>query len=619
MPLFSDETLLAVRSIPLYDIVRPVVDLSRSGRNWRGLSPFSNERSPSFYVLTDRNFFKCHSTGLAGDGIRFVQETEKLTFPEAVETLAERFNISVTFRDGGGPNPEIRGLKQALLDIHEYARDYYHRAFMADHPVSASIRQYWVESRGFTLSLAEDFSIGFAPADSRKLLELLQQKGFSREALAKSGLFNPGRNERDLDSWYFMFRGRLMIPIRNVQGQVVAFTARQLDITPQDHASWKAKYINSPETHIFQKSRLLFNLDRAKEATRASGRLLLVEGQLDALRCWSEGIQDAVAPQGTSITEDQLQLARRYVDRLDVLFDSDAAGGRAVLRLLPMAFKAGLQVQVFRLPDGSDPDDLLRREGREALNRLPPSSGLRHAGQTLMAEAPPSPEHQAKVLHELFEMLSACPSAVVRDGYFQEAVEVTGSSSVAARKDFEVFFAAQSPLAGPMPAPEKKTRKVSAKGLTNIEADLLWSILKNAAWAEPLAQVIDHQWIRIHTTEGKVLSRILAQATVDHLEGHEDIQLLLETDAEREVVAHLIVDDRPASDLQDFINDLLAAMVRRHSKERVAELDQKIHQISGSGGDSSSVRDLLNERRGILKLIQNGPFPTAFLPPTSHP
>lgn len=618
MPFFSDETLLAVRSIPLYDIVRTAVDLSRSGRNWRGLSPFSNERTPSFYVLTDRNFFKCHSTGLAGDGIRFVQETEKLTFPEAVEVLAERFNIPISYRDGGGPNQESRSLKQALLDIHEYARDYYHRAFMADHPVSEGIRQYWVETRGFPLPLAETFSIGFSPPDSRKLLDLLVQKGFAREALIQSGLFNPGRNERDPESWFFMFRGRLMIPIRNVQGQVVAFTARQLACTPQDHASWKAKYINSPETPIFQKSRLLFNLDQAKETCRESGRLLLVEGQLDALRCWSAGFKDTVAPQGTSVTEEQLQLARRYVDRIDVFFDSDAAGGRAVQRLLPMAFRAGLQVQVIQAPGGLDPDAFIHQQGADGLKALPSVSGIRHAGEALMASAPPSPEHQAKVLHTLFEILCACQSAVVRDGYFQEAVEITGSSPAAARKDFESLFAPKL-QAGSQPEPERvPVRKVSSKRLTNLEADLIWAILKNVAWAEPLAQVVDHQWIRIQNIEGKVLSRILAQATVDHFEGPEDVRLLLETDEERDWLAHLVVDERPDSELAEFINETLASMVRRFCKDNVARIDQSIRRMADSDGDSQTIRDLLNERRGFLKLVQNGPFPTASLPPTSN-
>ncbi|MGC9452275.1 MAG: DNA primase [Oceanipulchritudo sp.] len=610
MPFFSEETLESVRSIPLYEVVRPTVELSRSGKNWRGLSPFSNEKTPSFYVLTDLNLFKCHSTGLAGDGIRFLQETEKLTFPEAVETLAERFAIPVRYASGGGPDPETRSLKQAVLDIHEYARDYFHQTFLADHPVSDQVRRYWVEERGFSMDLAREFHIGLAPPKSRRLLELLREKGFSHEALKESGLFNPGRHPSDPDSWFFLFRGRLMIPIRDLQGQVVAFTARQLDLTPRDHASWKAKYINSPETLVFHKSRLLFNLDRAREAVRESGRILLVEGQLDALRCWDAGLKEAVAPQGTSVTEEQLSLIKRYTDRLDVLMDSDAAGARAVLRLLPMAFKAGLEVHVICLPPGSDPDDFLRAHGVDGLTELRMDSGIHFAGRTLLGEGEPSPEQRSKVLEQLFEILAACPSAVVREGYFEEAVRVTGVSSAAARQDAARFSR------GRRPENRASQREISGKPgtktpetLTNLEGDLIWAVSQNVQWVELLAQVIDQQWIHLHTIEGRVLSHILAQATVDHLEGFHDILNSLETDEERDCLHRYRVQDREKLDVESFLNVTIASLARRFCKERVNSLDKEIAKFAHADSDASKLRQLVKERRELKQFLLSGPFP----------
>ncbi len=615
MPFFSEETLQAVRSIPIYDIVRPMVDLSRSGKNWKGLSPFTNEKTPSFFLLTDRNYFKCHSSGLAGDGIRFLQETEKLTFPEAVEALCERFNIPIQYKDGKSPDPETRSLKQALQDIHEYAREYYHRTFMADHPVSEEVRRYWVEDRGFTLALAEEFSIGLSPPKSRRLLEFLQGKGFSPEALAQSGLFNTGRNERDPSTWFFLFRGRLMVPIRDLQGQVVAFTARQLEMTPRDHASWKAKYINSPETLIFKKSKLLFSLDRAKEAVRESGRMLLVEGQLDALRCWDAGLREAVAPQGTSITEEQLKLVKRYTDRLDVLLDSDEAGSKAVLRLLPMAFQSNLEVQVITLPQGQDPDDFIRAAGSSGVADLPRQSGIRFAGGYLLGEGNPSPEERARVLEQLFEMLAACPSAVIRDGYFHEAVEATGTPAGAAREDFERYFRQHSPR--PV-ARKERARYIngtnSSETLTNLEGDLIWAVLKNVGWAEVLAQVIDHQWIKIHTPEGKLLSRILAQATVDHIEDPDGIHFLMESDEERDCLSRYVVDDRPDSEMEAFVNETLASLARRFCKERVTYLNQEIAKLAQTRNDDTLIRQFMTEKKELMAFMQEGPFPQVSLP-----
>lgn len=614
MPFFSEETLQAVRSIPLYDVVRPHVELSRSGRNWRGLSPFSQEKTPSFYVLTERNFFKCHSTGLAGDGIRFIQETEKLTFPEAVEALAERFGIELRYADGAGPDPEVRTLKQALLDIHEYARDYYHEMFMAEEPQAEEIRRYWLEERGFSLKLAGEFRIGFSPPESRDLLERLKGKGFKQDALAASGLFHTGRQPRDMDRWFFVFRGRLMIPIRDIQGQVVAFTARQLDVTPRDHASWKAKYINSPETPIFKKSQLLFNLDRARDGVKEAGRLLLVEGQLDSLRCWDCGLTEAVAPQGTSVTDEQLALIKRYTDQLTVLLDGDEAGVRAVLRLLPMAFKNRLRVTVQALPKGDDPDDFLRAKGSAGLDELEQQSGMVFAGRSLLTGGSPTPEDRSNALNSLFRMLLECPSAVVREGYFEEAVQVTGVSREAALADFNRLARPPNP-----PLPARVERKSANNGtnssetLTILEGDLLWAVLQNVTLAEPLAQVIDHQWIKLQTIEGKLLSLILAQASEDHIEETDEIYLLLETDEERDCFSRYLVDERPLLDMESFVNLTIASLARRFCREQVRSLDNKISESANKPDDLNRIRDLMNEKRQLVQYMTKGDFPTISL------
>jgi DNA primase len=615
MPFFSEETLQAVRAIPLYEIVRSHVDLSRSGRNWRGLSPFSQEKTPSFFVLPEKNFFKCHSSGLAGDGIRFLQETEKLTFPEAVEALAERFAIPLRYADGAGPDPARRSLRQALLDIHEYAMDYFHQAFLADNPAAAQVRDYWVAERGFTLELARAFRIGFSPPDGRELLQRLEGKGFAREALAASGLFHASRSPDDPGRWFPVFRGRLMVPIRDLQGQVVAFTARQLEQTPRDHDSWKAKYINSPETPVFSKGQLLFNLDRARDAVRSAGRILMVEGQLDALRCWDCGLQSVVAPQGTSVTGEQLGLVKRYTDRLDLLLDSDSAGQGAALRLLPMAFKNRLQVTVIRLPGDADPDDFLRARGASGLQCLEHQSAIGFAAGFLLGGDNPSPEDRAKALNGIFELIEACPSEVVREGYLAEAIERIGVSPEAAHADYQRFTRrrTRSPAGSESPPPTNHGTNPS-RTLTNLESDLVWAVSQDAAWAEPLAQVIDHQWITTNTCEGKILSRILAQATVDHLQGKDDLLFLLETDEERDCFHRLFADDRPHTDMQVFLNQTIAALARRFCRDRVSALGQRISEAAGSPDRLPEVRQLITEKNEWLQHLANGPFPEVFPP-----
>lgn len=615
MPYFSEETLQAVRAIPLYEIVRPTVELSRVGHNWRGLSPFTNEKSPSFFIITDKNFFKCHSSGLAGDGIRFIQETEKLPFPEAVTFLAERFNIPVHYADGQGPDPEKRSLRQHLLQIHEYATDYYHRAFLADNCEAAAVRHYWSEERGFSLELAREFRIGYAPPHSRKLLQNLLDKGFSPEVLAQSGLFFTGREQTlPTDRWFFLFRGRLMIPIRDIQGQPVAFTARQLPQTPTDQKSHKAKYLNSLEHPLFQKGQMLFNLDRARDAVRQTERFLMVEGQLDALRCFACGLTEAVAPQGTSITADQLKLLHRYTHRLDLLLDSDPAGARAILRILPTAFEVGLEVGVYQLPQSLDPDDFLRQQGADGLASIPRLSSIRFAAKALLPDDSPTPEQRARALHEVFDILKACPSSVVREGYLPDAIEGTGVPPAAAHQDFLRHFSATTP-ASTQPSSNTKAPQKSFSGtitpssLTTPEGDLLWTVLQNVERAHVLAEVLDHQWIQTHSPEGKLLARILAEATVDRLEDTQQLQSLLDSQELQDTFARVFTQERPHTDPQDLASHAARSLVRRYCRQQIDTLNQQIANRSASHPDDPAIRQCMADIAALTRQRLNGPFP----------
>ena len=333
--------------VNIHDVVARVVTLRKAGSGrFKGLCPFHSEKTPSFHVTTDKGLFKCFGCGKAGDAISFVMETEGLQFTEAVEAIAQRFAVPLEYEEGsGGPSKETRTLRQEIFDLHDLATDYYRQAFLAANPHGEFIRDYWVRNRKFTPELADEFRIGFAPPEDTGLAATMLKRKFSEEALRQCGLFFI----RDgvlptLGTMRCRFRGRLMIPIRDHQGRVVAFTARQLEITPKDDASHEAKYVNSPETPIFTKSNLLFNLDRARTHVGDGHPFVLVEGQLDALRCWSVGLKTAIAPQGTSITDGQLALLRRYHAQVECFFDSDSAGQKAALRFLPMALKAGLEI-----------------------------------------------------------------------------------------------------------------------------------------------------------------------------------------------------------------------------------------------------------------------------------
>ena len=242
--------------VPILDVVTAHVKLKRAGKSWKGLSPFSQEKTPSFYVHPDKNMFKCFSTDKGGDAIRFVQLVENLTFVEALETLGTRFNFPVEYEHGSASEArQASSVRAELFQMHEEASSWYRERFLAEDEGGAFIRDYWTKQRNFPLELAEEFEVGFAPVKGG-IGALFREKQYRKEALGKSGLFFSGGSER--------FRGRLMIPIRETQGRIVAFTARQLELTPQDDPAREAKYVNSPETPIFRKGNLLFNMDKAR-------------------------------------------------------------------------------------------------------------------------------------------------------------------------------------------------------------------------------------------------------------------------------------------------------------------------------------------------------------------
>ena len=368
--------------VNLADVVSRMVTLRKAGgARLKGLCPFHNEKTPSFNVDPDKGYYHCFGCSKSGDIISFVRETEQLNFSEAVEALGKRFGIPIEYEEGsGGPSHADRTLRQEVFDLHDAAAEHFYQAFKAQDATGEAMRHLWTEKRRFPPELADEFKIGAADAQGSGLGAVLLRRKFSEEALRRCGLFFIYDDAAiTLQTLRPRFRGRLMIPIRDHQGRVCAFTARQTDLTPQDDPAKEAKYVNSPETPIFTKGNLLFNLDRARTAVGEGKPFVMVEGQLDALRCWSVGLKTAIAPQGTSITEGQLVLLRRYHTKVECFFDSDSAGQKAALRFLPMALKAGLEIRFLTLAgDGKvDPDLLFLERGLTAYDEVRRDAELR--------------------------------------------------------------------------------------------------------------------------------------------------------------------------------------------------------------------------------------------------
>jgi DNA primase len=405
------------------------------------------------------------------------------------------------------------------------------------------------------------------------------------------------------------FRGRLMIPIRDHQGRVVAFTARQTGLTPEDDPAREAKYVNSPETPIFTKGNLLFNLDRARSHVGEGKPFVLVEGQLDALRCWSVGLKTAIAPQGTSITEGQLVLLRRYHTQVECFFDSDSAGQKASLRFLPMALKAGLEVRFLTLAgaDKVDPDLLFLERGLAAYDEV--RRGARSAMAFACRAALPDPatagaELKSRAAQTVFEIIAQAESEIARTAFVTEAAGLLQLSLSAAQKDFQTFLQRQSRQAAGRPPtqnaePENQNRAPAAH---TSERDLLSLCLHHEKLGKPISAALPHDWIDTGHLAGALLNKFLAEFEHDSWPGRDHLDSLLETAEEKSLIATLIFDAPKMDDPAKVAVEGLKQLRARALEPRLRQIELAL--ANPRADSESDPISLLKERSELQRQLR---------------
>lgn len=362
---FSPTLLDDIRSrLPVSQVVSRKVALKKAGREYRGLSPFKTEKSPSFFVNDQKGFYHCFASGEHGDIFKFVMMTEGLTFPEAVERLAA---------EAGVPLPKFEPRTPELahrIRVEEDSRTRLYAVLAASQAFfvsqlrgsgGATARRYLEDKRGLSLETIDSFGLGFAPAGRSALKDHLSSLGFNADEMVVSGMLIGGD---DIPVPYDRFRARVMFPIADTKGRIIAFGGRALE------ADVPAKYLNSPETPLFHKGSVLFNAARARPLAHTRSRIIVVEGYMDVVALTEGGFGEAVAPLGTALTDDQVRLLWRMADEPILCFDGDAAGQKAAFRAIETVMpylKPGVSVRFAFLPDGLDPDDLIRQNGPAAM------------------------------------------------------------------------------------------------------------------------------------------------------------------------------------------------------------------------------------------------------------
>jgi len=599
------------------DIVRIVgeyVKLKKSGaQNFSGLCPFHKEKTGSFSVHATRQFYHCFGCGASGDVFSFVQKIENITFPEAVRAVAQKIGMPLPKVSFNSPE-EAQEARQrgTLLDIHERACEFFQEQLRK--PEAAHAREY-LAGRGLAQETIERFRVGYAP-DSGFLLRDFLKRDFDEEALRNSGLFSwkepdadgrrptvdtrnsepPLTADRRPSTFYSKFRNRVLFPICNEAGRVIAFTGRTLSTDEKTGP----KYLNSPETPIYSKSRVLFNLDKAKEAIRKLDYIILVEGQMDCISVFAAGFHNVIASSGTAFTELQARLLARFSHKIVVNFDPDTAGAAAAERSLNLLVGEDFEIKVLTLEQGFDPDLFIRRKGANEY-----AQALRHAPkyfdyliERARTQFPVrSPEGKVKAVNYLLPHVQRIPSRIVRDELANEMAQKLGIDSAVLRQ--ELKHAATS----------RSTQHVSAKTdaqITPAERILIRALASAGEIAageastssrdgaddafDPARQVRfalrDERLHEGHAAEG-LLEQLLAA------EGGDPMSLPL-SESNRRLLAELLLKDHEEL-TPELVDGAINALRRRGLERRQRELRSKIAEAERRN-DSASLANLLREK-----------------------
>lgn len=352
-----EEVIEAVLKQDISDVVGRYVHLTKQGHSFKGLCPFHSEKTPSFYVSPEKNIYKCFGCGKGGTSINFVMEMENCSFVEAVRQLAEEAGIAVTWEAGPQEPTREQQERTVLEDAHELAAKVYHHILKNMGEGKAALE--YLRGRGFTDEMIDGFRIGYVPNSWDLLVKVFRKNEFELALVEKGGLLI-SRSEGA--SYIDRFRDRIMFPIQDPRGKVIAFAGRAMgDVQP--------KYLNSPESPLFIKSRVLYNLHLAKSAIRKQQQLVLFEGYVDVIKAWHAGIKSGVATMGTALTPEHAMMMKRLAEEVVVCYDGDNAGQSAAFKSIPLLEDAGCQVKVAIIPDGLDPDEYIGKNGADAFVR----------------------------------------------------------------------------------------------------------------------------------------------------------------------------------------------------------------------------------------------------------
>ncbi len=556
--------------LDIVDLISEYVELKKSGQNYKGLCPFHSEKTPSFVVSPEKQIYHCFGCGEGGDIFNFIMRHDNITFQEAIKTLARKAGVNIRERDS---KTSIEGIKYKLAELNIEALKVFQDNLLRSREASS-----YLERRGIDSDTIKTFSIGYAVRSWSYLYNHLKSKGYSDTLMLQAGLIAQGEKGA-----CDVFRGRIIFPIKNTQGEIIAFGGRVMDDS-------MPKYLNSPDTPIFKKGENLYGLNIAKEEIRKKGFVIIVEGYLDVITSHQKGFSNTVAPLGTALTEAHLSRLKRFAKKAIVVFDGDDAGRAAARRSIPVLFGQGFQTRILLLPEGEDPDSFLRRNGPDAFK-----DALSAAASPLSFLFESSPLDRTETTREAIVIISKVRDLLIREELLRELSELSGFREMSLRAELKRVSTENRKR---LDNGSKSMR--SGNNFTNIagkgydeEVLLLSAIIAFPEKTEEILEKVSLDHFRNTIVKG-ILERLINGQSI----GSAIISM---NEEEKALISRLAVE--PGFDhasVDKNISDCIRIIKGRIMEDSLREIQEKI-RIAEMSGHDDVLRSLLMERQQILR------------------
>ena len=599
MPVIPQATIEQIRNASdIVEIIGSFVPLKRAGTNFLGLCPFHKEKTPSFNVNPSKQIFHCFGCHKGGDVFTFIREFENLNFLESVQRLAERAQIPIDFEMTPGQREE-GSLKQKLRTLHEQVAKHWEMILAND--ANAQIARDYLARRGVSEEAVKRFRMGYAHDRWDNILNWAKSKKHDPNLLEKGGLVIAGDKGH-----YDRFRGRLIFPICDEQGRVVGFSGRVL--SPEQKGG---KYINSPETPIFSKSRIIYGLDKAKRPILDAKSTVVCEGQLDTIACHLAGIENSVAPQGTALTADHARILKRYAEEVILCFDSDTAGQQAALRSLDDLLASGLAIRVAVIPKPHDPDSFIRENGVEAFRHVIDEAPgffdflISYLCQIHDAD---SDRGRVNIVQAMREAVQKTDNPVLIDTYAQKLSHRLNVAADAVRSEFakrKQNFQRISSLQEEKQTPVSEEMPMAKPN--SVEFWLLKLALAGETPTDWLESRLDLQWVN-HDGIREILHQNFALYSENNSAIFPDLLGVLPSEAHKKLATESVADSRKIPNPTQQLNDIVLRLRNQFIDSRLSEIQR---ELVSSASDESRWPELISERDELKKLMSHPLEPLA--------